>query len=598
MPLLPRSFQLVLLSFVVALVAVPVANAAPGELDPSFGSGGMVKLLESEEESYAEAVAVQPDGRIVVAGYEKGNAVVLRLLPNGEADPGFGAGGKVTTVIPTGFSGFRAVTLQPDGKIVAVGEAKGAANGDFLFARYNSDGSPDGSFGGGDGIELVPVGVLSDEADAVAIGPDGKIAATGFAELPGPNEALAVVVLKANGEPDPSFGGDGSVTKETAEKYDTGVAIATFADGGILVGDNNAAGGGDGFVLMKLLAGGGYDSSFGGGDGIVVTELPVDGAEGVSAGRVNDLAVQPDGRIVAAGYGFDYQATPSAYLSEVVVTRYTPAGELDTSFAGGGIFTHRIENEGTAETMELGEKGRILIAGYYENPTSKMNSAWVGRLDANGSLDPSFGAGGLVLRGDTAPFGEGVEASAIDSEDRLLTIGTAYGGGGTSWGSLTRYLGDPRPVAAIPINAPANRAAHAKMKPVPKKLRVGRLKAFSGTAADPDGNGVQRVQIALVQKVRGGAKARASARARVRCFALKNAKLRFKRVKAKGKQCPQVWLSVKGTAKWRFKLKGTLPPGRYIVFARAIDGKGLAETSFSRKLGNRYAFRVLAPRPR
>jgi uncharacterized delta-60 repeat protein len=594
----PSRLPLVLLSLVFALVAPAAASAAPGDLDPSFGSGGMVKLLPSEEESYAEAVAVQPDGKIVVAGYEKGNAVVLRLLPNGEPDTGFGGGGKVTTVIPTGFSGFRAVTLQPDGRIVAVGEAKGATTGDFLIARYNADGSPDGSFGGGDGIELVPVGALGDQAEAVAIGPEGKIAVTGYAGLPGPNEALAVVVLKANGEPDASFGGDGSVTKETAATYDTGVAIAMFGDGGILVADNNGAGGGDGFVLMKLLADGKYDPGFGGGDGTVVTELPVDGAEGVSAGRVNDLAVQPDGRIVAAGYGFDYQATPSAYLSEVVVTRYTPEGELDASFASGGIFTHRIENEGTAETMELGEKGRILIAGYYENPTSKMSSSWVGRLDANGSLDPGFGAGGLVLRGDTAPFGEGVEASAIDSEDRLLTVGTAYGGGGTSWGSLTRYLGDPRPAAAAPISAPgrANRPAHAKMKTVPKKLRVGNLKGFSGTAADPDGNAVQRVQLALVQKVRGGAKAKASARGRVRCFALKNAKLRFKRVKAKGKQCPQVWLTAEGTSKWRFKLKGTLPPGRYVVYARATDGQGLAETSFSRKLGNRYAFRVLPPR--
>jgi len=591
------------MSLVLALVAAPAALAAPGDLDPSFGSGGMIELLESHEESYAEGVAAQPDGKIVVAGNEKENAVVMRLLPNGEPDLGFGAGGKVTTVVTTGFSGFRAVTLQADGKIVAVGGAKGAANGDFLIARYNSDGSPDGSFGGGDGVELVPVGALSDQANAVAIGPEGKIAVTGFAELPGPNYALGVVVLKANGEPDPSFGGgDGAVTKETAGKYDKGVAIASFGDGGVLVADNNAAGGGDGFVLMKLLADGEYDPGFGGGDGIVFTELPVEGAEGISAGRVNNFAIQPDGRIVAAGYGFDYIGTPPSYRAKVVAIRYTPEGELDPSFAAGGIFTHRIDNEGTAETLELGERGRILLAGYYENPASKMNSAWVGRLDANGSLDPGFGAGGLVLRSDTAPFGEGVESSAIDSEDRLITIGTAYGGNNTSWVSLTRYLGDPRPPKAIPISSPApgavNKSAHAKMKPVPKKVPVGKLKGFFGSARDPDGNGVQKVQIALVRKVRGGVKATASAGTKVRCFALKNAKLRFKRVKATGGQCAQRWLTVTGTAKWSFKFKGSLPPGNYVVYARAVDGAGLAEAAFSRKLGNRYAFRVTAPRPR
>jgi uncharacterized delta-60 repeat protein len=595
----PSRLPLVLLSLVIALIAAPGASAAPGDLDPGFGSGGMVRLLESHEESYADAVAAQPDGKIVVAGNEKENAVVLRLLPNGEPDPGFGAGGKVTTVVPTGFSGFRAVTLQPDGRIVAVGEAKGATTADFLIARYNSDGSPDGSFGGGDGVELVPVGALSDQASAVAIGLEGKIAVTGFAELPGPNYALGVVVLKANGEPDPSFGGgDGVVTKETAGKYDKGVAIAMFADGGILVADNNAAGGGDGFVLMKLLPDGEYDPGFGGGDGIVFTEIPVEGAEGISAGRVNDFAVQPDGRIVAAGYGFDYLGTPPSYLAKVVAVRYTPEGELDPSFAAGGIFTHRIENEGTAETMELGEKGRILLAGYYENPISKMNSSWVGRLDANGSLDPSFGAGGLVPRSDTAPFGEGVEGSAIDSEDRLITIGTAYGGNNTSWVSLTRYLGDPRPPKAIPISSPAsvNQPAHAKMKLVPKQVKAGKLKGFFGNADDPDGSGVQKVQIALVRKQRGVVKATASARGRLRCFGLRSAKVRFKRATAKGGQCAQIWLTAKGTSRWSFKLKGKLPPGNYIVYARAIDGEGLAEASFSRSLGNRYAFRVVASR--
>jgi hypothetical protein len=75
---------------------------------------------------------------------------------------------------------------------------------------------------------------------------------------------------------------------------------------------------------------------------------------------------------------------------------------------------------------------------------------------------------------------------------------------------------------------------------------------------------------------------------------LKNAKPRFKRVRARPyAPCPQRWLTAKGGAKWSFKFKGTLPPGKYVVYARAIDGKGLAETTFSRTLGNRYAFRVV-----
>jgi uncharacterized delta-60 repeat protein len=595
----PKCCLLVLLSLVIALIAAPGATAAPGDLDPSFGSGGMVKLLEGHEDSYGEAVVVQPDGKIVLAGYEKGNAVVLRLLPDGAPDPTFGSGGKVTTVVPGGSSGARAVALQPDGKIVVAGGAEGASNFDFFFARYNSDGSPDMSFGGGDGIELVPVGAESDEAEAVTIGPAGRVAATGFAELPGNGEALAAVVLKANGEPDPSFGGDGSVTKETSGHFDTGVAVAMFGDGGVLVGDSAGAGAGGGFVLMKLLANGEYDPAFGGGDGVVVTPVPIEGAV-TDIGRITDFVLLPDGRIVAAGYGYDYEGSPPEYLTKVAVIRYLADGELDPSFADGGIFTRRIGTEGTTDTVVLGEKGRILIAGYYRLPVSGTTAAWVGRLDAGGTPDPGFGAGGFVLRSDTAPFGEGIEDAALDSEDRLVTVGTAYAGENTSWASLSRYLGDPRPPKAVPISAPANQPAHAKMKPVPKKVRAEKLHGFFGSAADPDGNGVRSVQIALVKKVRGGSQAKASAGARLRCFALKNAKAGFRsgfqQVRPQGGQCPQRWITVKGTAKWGFKLKGKLPPGKYVVYARATDGKGLAETTFSRKLGNRYAFRVLPPR--
>ena len=133
------SLRLFLVALILCglLVAAPAASAAPGDLDPSFGSGGMVKLVESEDESYAEGIAVQSDGKIVVAGQEKGNAVVLRLLQNGQPDTGFGTAGKVTLVMPGGFSELRTVALQPDGKIVAAGAAKVAGTVDFLFARYN-----------------------------------------------------------------------------------------------------------------------------------------------------------------------------------------------------------------------------------------------------------------------------------------------------------------------------------------------------------------------------------------------------------------------------------------------------------------------------
>ncbi|HET9593643.1 MAG TPA: delta-60 repeat domain-containing protein [Solirubrobacterales bacterium] len=584
------------------LAIVPAASAAPGDLDPSFGSGGMVKLLESEDESYAEGIAVQPDSKVVIAGEMKGKAVVARLLADGQPDPSFGSGGNLTTTV-AGGSEFQAVAIQPDGKIVAAGAAEVAGNVDFLFARYNPDGSPDMSFGGGDGVETVPVGSEEDQAQDVAIAPDGRIVASGTSELPGSDNGVGVVVLRKDGSPDPSFGGDGSLVKETAigEGDDRGVAVAMLGDGSVLLGDENGAGGGNGFTLIKLLPNGEFDLGFGEGDGIAFTPIPVIGTEAeFGAGRITDFAVFPDGRIIASGYGLDYFAVPPnppTYHLKFAAVRWLANGELDTSFAEGGIFARRMGNEFAATSVNVAQGGGYLFAGPYEFGSMEppQRAAWVGRLRPDGTPDPAFGSGGFVFRNETAPSGEDVENAAVDSADRLVTIGTAFGAN-TAWMSVTRYLGDPQPVA-VPIAAPVaqNKPAHATMKAVPKKLGVGELRAFVGTAVDPDGNGVKKVQIALVKRARGGVKAKASATARLRCFAL-NSKLRFKRVRPKGKQCPQIWLTAKGTSKWSFKLKGVLTAGKYVVFARAVDGKGLAETSFSRKLKNRYGFRIVSGR--
>ena len=176
----------------------------------------------------------------------------------------------------------------------------------------------------------------------------------------------------------------------------------------------------------------------------------------------------------------------------------------------------------------------------------------------------------------------------MDGEDRLVTVGTAFVGGGKTEISVTRYLGDPRPVVV-------NRAPHARMKKVPRKVKAEKLKGFSGTASDPDGDSLRKVQIALAKLVPRGAKA--SRRAAKSCFVLKNAKARFKKVTPKkGKRCPQRWLAVKGKARWSFKLKASLPVGSYVVYSRAVDARGAAETAFSRKADNRFAFRVLPPR--
>jgi uncharacterized delta-60 repeat protein len=564
-------------------VAVPGVAAAPGDLDPSFGVGGKV-VLPFGDEPFGRGVAIQPDGRIVVAGSggDPARFTVSRLLPDGAPDPSFGAGGTVTTAIDE-FAEARSVAVQPDGKIVAVGSAKGAVNGDFAFVRYGADGTPDPGFGGGDGIVVLPVGADHDEANAVSIGADGRIYATGRSVLPA-DQGAGTAVLMPGGEPDASFSEDGTVVVQTPVKNDQGKAVVALPDGRVLLASESGAGVGAGFVIVRLLPGGGFDPSFTGG-GIVVTPIPGENV-GMGLGRSTDLIQLSDGRFVVSGYGYDYVGVPAEYDSKFALARYLPEGELDPGFGFGGIAEAQIASgDDSAEALGLLPDGRVALGGIYR-PTKTSFAPALARFVTIGDLDPTFGAGGVVTRPLVPPIqSEDVRDLAIDAFGRIVTVGVASEPGDARNVVVARY-GDPQPTANGPVG---NRPPRSRMKKVPRRVSADELKGFSGTASDPDGNALRRVQIALVRLVDG---AKASRRREPACLSLRSRKPKFKRAKPRSGGCAQRWLTVKGKARWRFRLRGLVPPGRYVVYSRAIDSEGLAESSFSRRAGNRYAFRV------
>ncbi|HVY97416.1 MAG TPA: hypothetical protein VHA54_10705 [Solirubrobacterales bacterium] len=556
----------------VALLA-PAASAAPGDLDPTFGSGGSARFLPSHEEIALRGVAVQPDGKVVLTGVDQATAgvLVVRLLENGELDPSFGNGGVVTTLFPGGYGEGRAVAIQPNGRIVVVGQAKGALNSDFLAVRYRANGAPDTTFGGGDGIEIVPVGADEDRAEAVAIGGNGRILLAGESRLPmNAGVEAGIAVLGTDGKPDPGFGTNGVKTLNTTgvEKTDRAGGIAEQADGKIVIADETGKGGGSGFTVVRLLADGTPDPGFGAAG---VANTPIPGAP-ASKGRAADVAVQPDGRIVASGSGFDEVEAKTDYKFAAV--RYLADGKLDPSFggAGTGIFSQQISpGEESARTLALTPGGKLVLAGRYA-PTPSDSSVAVVRLDPFGVPDPTFGTAGIALRGPTAPFGNNFEAAALDSRERTVVVSRDYVGGGDTIVEVSRFLGDvlpDQPPGPTATGSPANGTSRprptprprARVKPLPRKLAAAKLGGFSGTASDAGGT-LAKVQIALVRvtPAKGGGA--------TTCQQLRNARGRFRTVKAKGRPCPPRWLDATGTAKWRFKLKSTLPPGRYVVSAR------------------------------
>ena len=305
----------------------------------------------------------------------------------GDLDTTFGDGGRVIT----DFGGTQSAidsALQPDGKIVAVG----TFSGQFDVARYNPDGSLDSSFSG-DG--LVRTGFGADEgAQGVAIQPDGKIVVAGFTTAgPGPQN-LALVRYNADGSPDNGFDGNGSLfTDLGASERATGVAIQP--DGGIVVAVAPAAGAPPphDFIVVRYLSTGMPDGGFGAG-GVATTDMG-------GSDRANDVALQPDGRIILAG------SSDAANISDFAIARYLPNGSPDADFDGDGFRLVDFGDGDLAVGLALQPDGKIVASGISQGPGT--GDAAVARLNADGSPDPSFGGGDALVLID---FGTGSDEAS------------------------------------------------------------------------------------------------------------------------------------------------------------------------------------------
>lgn len=308
-----KSVALLLVSAFLTSSSVwkPVQAAAAGDLDPSFDTDGKVSTDFFGDADAALDMVIQPDGQIVVAGSARNtdsNAdfALARYNRDGSLDASFGSGGKVTTDFLNIFDQANALVLQPDGKIVAAGITRDQMDRvDFAMARYNSDGSLDASFGSA-GRVVSDFGGGVDAARGIAIQPDGRIVAAG-ASLVGMNGDFALVRYSADGSLDASFGVGGKVTTDFFGLSDGASAVRLLPDGRIIAaGSASTSTPNTNFALARYDSDGSLDPTFGAG-GKVITDF-----FGFSD-NATALVVQPDGRVVAAGgannvssTGFDF----------------------------------------------------------------------------------------------------------------------------------------------------------------------------------------------------------------------------------------------------------------------------------------------------
>lgn len=415
-----------LLILSILLIASTQASAQAGQLDPAFGHGGIVTtdLGNQQVSATAAAVTIQPDGKIVAFGGVASNSgtslVAVRYNTDGSLDTRFGTVGIAS--VP-GLTFPSAMTLQPDGKIVGVGFNIGGHSGRIgvTVVRFSSNGTLDSTFGTG-GIALTGI-FVADTICGVAVQLDGKILIADG----------ALIRLLPNGQLDSSFGVGGQAGVLNGN---FGIpALALLPTGKILVSSGSLFSG-NGYLpsssyVSRYNSNGSLDTNFAIG-GMSGTTGPADALLLLSRGEF-----LVGGNLTHSSTGFGTLSIPIGFA----VSRYQGVGTIDATFGShGGAFTP-VARFSTLVTSGLGVEstGDIVILGTASVPQNPQAFA-LARYTATGQLDTTFGTNGAV----TTSFGTTMVAAnslAIQSDDKIVVLGSFSTSQSVSGFKLARYLG-------------------------------------------------------------------------------------------------------------------------------------------------------------
>lgn len=397
-------------------------RGAAGSVDTSFG-GGVIVTPVGVSEDYANAVAVQADGKVLVAGStatSQGTQFsVVRHLRDGGLDPSFGQGGKVVLPMGTrGNDGVAALAVQPDGRIVLAGSSdQGASGMDFALLRLLPDGQPDPSFGSG-GKLIVDFFGGTDRARALALLPDGRIVVGGEAHSGAAGGLdFALLQLRTDGTPDPAFGTGGRVVTAIrsggSSELIRGLALP------VVDGEQRilAVGGEGDFMAVRYRADGALDTTFGAGGKVA-------GLFNASIGSARAVTLLPDGRAVVAGHiGHRFAAV-----------RLTVNGQLDAGFGTAGRFEKSLVNNwNEATAVALQADGKLVLGGWAYAGVGTSGDFAALRLTANGQLDAGFGDAGVLIRSAAAGTkSDQSDAMVLQADDRVPTVRAILAGEASS----------------------------------------------------------------------------------------------------------------------------------------------------------------------
>jgi len=348
---------------------------------------------------------------------------VARFTADGDLDVSFSFDGKTTIDFGGNQDFCGGIAVQADGKIVVAGttDPDGDTNSDFAVARLNADGTLDtATFGAGTGKSIVGFDLGLDNADfatGLALKADGKIVVGGYATTETNGYDFAILQLNTDGTRDTSFNLTGRATvgfdlAASTSKDDAATRVAVDSQGRIVIAGSANAGttsGATDFAVARVLANGQPDPDFS-ADGRAVIAFDLGGAGGSNADGVYSLTLQRDGRIVLGGIADS--STTSDVNQDMAVVRLLPDGTPDASFGIGGRTTIAFDLEQNGQDIALAtaqqSNGRLLIAGAAVTPSTGGILAAIVRLMPDGSPDASFGTVGKKTYdfGQSTPSGQ------------------------------------------------------------------------------------------------------------------------------------------------------------------------------------------------
>jgi uncharacterized delta-60 repeat protein len=406
------------------ILATYPAVLKAGDLDPSFGTKGIVTTDFNADFDKANDVIIQPDGKIVAFGNGVTKDVVAigssfskdvdfalaRYNTDGSLDTSFGNNGKVTTdfIMPGDITSSdigNSVIQQSDGKFLVGGEQiPNIRRITPILARYNNDGSLDTSFGENGKVSTRVLGV--DSIQSILQQSDGKILATGsvgstFMAFPFRSE-VGLLRYNSDGSLDTSFGSNGIVTTNI-NNSNRGKAVIEQNDGKILVASDNN-------VLIRYNNDGSLDTSFGSNGSGISGNAPI---------TINNAIQQSDGKIIVTG-------KTGTNSSDIGLARYNNDGSLDTSFGDGGkVSTDFNGGNDVGNSLVIQKDGKVVVAGTAsKDATNQASDFALARYNSDGSLDTSFGNNGKIIT-DANTGSEQFNQIKLQSDGNIIAVGTS-----------------------------------------------------------------------------------------------------------------------------------------------------------------------------